>query len=100
MAITSLEADPCQRAVDLKAIRDEIITGGTAVEVEFQAGNGTRRHVKYSRADLDRLDALIAQADDACAIASGKRASRYALGNRTTPLPVRRFFRNGRGGPW
>jgi len=82
VAIPSLETDPCGRAAALRAIKDQIITGGHVLEAEQEAGNGTRRRVKYSAANLDSLDREIMMAAEACALASGKRPRRFAIGGR------------------
>lgn len=77
--IPTLEADPCARAEALRGIRDKIITGGGLAEFETESGNGVRRRVKYSAADLTRLDAQIAEAENRCRIKNGKRARRFAV---------------------
>ena len=77
--IPTLEADPCGRATALRALRDQIITGGGVAEYETETGNGVRRRVKYTSADLSRLDAEIAQADNQCRLKSGKRGRRFAV---------------------
>lgn len=82
MAVTSLESNPCQRATELKALRDQLVTGGTAIEVEFEQGNGNRRRVKYAPADLARLEREIKMADDACSLSGGGRPKRFAIGGR------------------
>ncbi|WP_099863736.1 hypothetical protein [Pararhizobium haloflavum] len=71
--------DPCKRAKELRAIRDEIITGVGVVETDIESGNGGRQRVKYSAANLTRLDQEIAAADNACAIRNGKRPRRFAI---------------------
>jgi hypothetical protein len=82
MAITSLSADPCARAEQLRAIRDNIITGGQPIEVEHQAGNGQHRRVKYSPANLSALETEIDIAASACALGAGGRPTRFAIGGR------------------
>lgn len=82
-AIPSLEADPCGRLSRLLAIRDQLITGGGVAETELEQGNGTRRRVKYSAANLDALNREISAAQAACNAASGnKRPTRFAIGGR------------------
>jgi hypothetical protein len=71
--------DPCERAKQLKVIRDKLITGQGVAEYEFEAGNGQRRRVKYSAASLDQLNREIAAAENACAISQGKRPRRFAI---------------------
>jgi len=78
--IPSLDCDPCGRAVALKGKRDEIILGGGVAEYDQEHGNGVRRRVKYTAADLNRLDAEIRSADRACALKSGKRPQRHVVG--------------------
>ena len=77
--IPTLEADPCGRAAALKAKRDLIIGGDGVAEYESEQGNGVRRRVKYTAADLARLDGEIRAADRACSLKSGKRPKRFAV---------------------
>lgn len=77
--IPTLEVDPCARATALKAARDKIITGGGVAEYDFEAGNGVRRRVRYTAADLARLDGEIAAAENKCLLKSGKRPRRFAV---------------------
>ncbi|XHE14374.1 hypothetical protein PCC82_06470 [Agrobacterium deltaense] len=82
-AIPTLEADPCGRVKALREVRDKVVTGGQIVEGEFEQGNGTRRRMKYSGADLGRLDKMIAEAAAACANLGGVcRPTRFAIGGR------------------
>lgn len=81
--IPTLEADPCGRLAKLREIRDQCMTGGQVVEAEFEQGNGTRRRVKYSQANMDMLNRAIIEAGDACAGQTGTgRPSRFAIGGR------------------
>lgn len=77
MAIPSLAADPCGRAAALRAVYDQIVSGGKVVEAEFEAGNGVRQRVKYSDANVRALQQEIAAADRAC-----NTTGRYAIGGR------------------
>lgn len=76
--IPSLEADPCGRAEALKTKRDIIISGEGVAEFDAEHGNGVRRRVRYTAADLDRLDREIAAAENKCLLKSGKRGRRFA----------------------
>lgn len=71
--------DPCVRAAELRAIRDDIMLGKHVAETEFEAGNGTRRRVKFSAANLGMLNKAIADAENACAIQQGKAPKRFAI---------------------
>lgn len=74
---------PCDRAAQLRAIRDDLITGKAVSEVGF----GDDR-VRYTRADLGRLDQEIAAADAACRAQMGDPPlprRRYAMGVRVRP---------------
>lgn len=82
MTIPTLTADPCGRAEALRAARDAVITGGHAEEVEQGSGNGARRRVRFSTADLARLDREIAEADAACYRLNGRRGRRFVIGGR------------------
>lgn len=77
--IPSLESDPCARAEVLRQRRDEIIVGDGVSEYEKDHGNGVRRRVKHTAADLARLDQEIASADAACRLRQGKRPKRFAV---------------------
>lgn len=77
--IPSLEDDPCARAAALRARRDKIIAGGNVSEYEAEHGNGVRRRVRYTAADLERLDTEIATAEAACRRKSGRRSNRFAV---------------------
>ncbi|MCR6673239.1 hypothetical protein [Devosia ginsengisoli] len=80
-SIPTLDADPCGRAAALRAVIDKIATGGSATEVEFEAGNGTRRRVRYTQANLTVLNRLLMQAEAACSGNSG-RGKQFAIGGR------------------
>lgn len=83
LPLPSIEADPCERYRQLNAIRDKLMTGGTATEVEFENANGTRRRVKYSGGDKAWLNGAIIEARDACQALSGYvRPGRFAIGGR------------------
>jgi hypothetical protein len=59
--------DPCGAATQLRAAYHSLIMGQQAQEVEFDAGNGSRRRVKYSSVNLAALQAEIQRMDNACA---------------------------------
>lgn len=80
--IPTLESDPCARATALRAVRDKLITGATAVESEQEGGNGTRRRVKWTAANLTALDREISVAESACSLNGGGRPKRFAMGGR------------------
>ncbi|SOC47710.1 hypothetical protein SAMN05892877_13239 [Rhizobium subbaraonis] len=71
--------DPCARAIQLREIRDKLITGQSLVEFEQESGNGVRRRARYTTADLGRLDREILAAENACAISKGGRPRRFAI---------------------
>lgn len=64
--IPALNEDPCGRLASLRAVRDKIITGGAAIEVEFGSAKGVTRRAKFGTADLNRLDREISAAEAAC----------------------------------
>lgn len=80
--IPTLASDPCGRAEALREAKDKIVTGASVEEVEFMAGNGTRRRVKYGSANLASLDREIAQAEAACDRLNGRRERRFMVGGR------------------
>lgn len=82
-AIPTIETDPCGRLAALREIRDQIMTGQAVSEAEFEQGNGTRRRVRYTTANLEMLNREIVAAGDACALTKGaRRPGRYAIGGR------------------
>ena len=74
--------DPCVEAADLRRVRRDLITGQAVSETRFGEDM-----VKFTRADLGRLDTLIAEADAQCAIQRGEKPKRrrYAMGARFRP---------------
>jgi hypothetical protein len=76
--IPTLSEDPCGRAAALRAARDQIVIGGHAEEVQFTAGNGTTRRIRYSMANIRELNALLAEAEALCA----GRPKRFVIGGR------------------
>lgn len=81
--IPTIETDPCGRLAALREVRDQLMTGQAIAEAEFEQGNGTRRRMKYSAANMDMLNREILAAGDACAgSAGGRRHGRFAIGGR------------------
>jgi hypothetical protein len=76
--IPDLETHPCERAAALRARRDKIITGDGLAEYDAEQGNGVRRRVRYSAADLPRLDAEIRTAEAACRRHKGQKPRQFA----------------------
>ncbi|MEM0978420.1 MAG: hypothetical protein AAGJ34_12865 [Pseudomonadota bacterium] len=64
--IPSIDVDPCGRYEKLNEIRDRLITQKGVSEYELEQGNGVKRRVRYTAADLGRLDRQIADAERAC----------------------------------
>lgn len=82
-AIPAIDIDPCARLAALREIRDRVLTGGAVTEAEFEQGNGVRRRVKYTAANMDALNREIIAASDACAATRGVcRPGRFAIGGR------------------
>ncbi|WP_375261846.1 gpW family head-tail joining protein [Palleronia sp.] len=77
-----MATDPCVEAAELKKIRRDLIAGEKATAVRFGEDE-----VRYTKADLPRLDGLIAEAEKQCAITEGKtpKRTRYAMGVRFRP---------------
>jgi hypothetical protein len=71
--------DPCERAKQLRALRDDIMLGRNVNEAEFEAGNGTRRRTKFGTANLAMLNQAIAEADAACDKLNGRCSRRFAI---------------------
>lgn len=69
--------DPCAMLAALRPVYYALLTGESVQEIEFRAGNGTTRRVRYSAVDLVALRTEIAQLEAKCA-ASG-RARRHAI---------------------
>jgi hypothetical protein len=74
--------DPCIEAAELKKIRRDLITGEKASTVRFGEDE-----VRFTKADIGRLDSLIAEAEKQCAILDGRKPkrTRYAMGTRFRP---------------
>ncbi|WP_421998194.1 hypothetical protein [Roseovarius confluentis] len=74
--------DPCQEAIELRQIKRDLVTGSAASVTRFGEDE-----VRYTKADLGRLDAMIAQADRECAVQNGERPKRrrFAMGARFRP---------------
>ena len=67
--------DPCEEAVRLRNLYTLIVTGEQPEGVRF-----SDEEIRYGKADLTRLERMIADADRACAIANGGsvKPRRYA----------------------
>lgn len=74
--------DPCQEAIDLRQARRDLVLGEKASLVRFGEDE-----VRFTAADIDRLDAMIAEADKQCAIAEGRtpKRNRFAMRARFRP---------------
>lgn len=74
--------DPCVRADELRAVREKLIMGQGVAQAD--TGDGS---VSYTKADLPRLDRLIAEYDDQCAALNGTKPvrRRHAMGARFRP---------------
>lgn len=85
-SIPTIKDDPCERAKQLSAVRDKLITGVSVVEFRSDQGNGVSRQMRYGTADIERLEREIAAAETACAavtpVAGGNRPRRFAISVR------------------
>ncbi|MGY6705915.1 hypothetical protein [Roseinatronobacter sp.] len=74
--------DPCIEAAELRKIRRDLVTGEKATSTRFGEDE-----VRFTKADLGRLDGLIAEADKKCAMLEGRapKRTRYAMGARFRP---------------
>ena len=81
MAVTLNDDDPCGTARALRQAYTDLVSGGTAMSVLFQAGpNGVQRSVTYNKADPGRLLMLVREWEQKCATAQGAtRPRRFAL---------------------
>lgn len=75
------DIDWCQRAMDLRAKRDDIVTGAGVASITTIDG----KSISYTKADMAGLERLIAEADRKCAEANGQCRLRYARGARFRP---------------
>lgn len=77
-----MATDYCVELADLKRVRRGLITGQAVSETRFGEDM-----VKFTRADMNRLDQLIAEAETQCTIQSGGKPKRrrYAMGARFRP---------------
>lgn len=65
--------DPCAEAQALRDARRDIVLGESVVETRFGEDQ-----VKFTKADLPALNALIADAERRCAESQGRPRRRYA----------------------
>jgi hypothetical protein len=71
--------NPCDRAERLRKVREAIVTGKGVSETEMEAGNGTRRRVKFGAANLAALNQMIAEAQAECDKLNGRCSRRFAI---------------------
>ncbi len=71
--------DPCAMLNTLRPAYYALLGGTQTQEVEFRAGNGTTRRVKYSAANLPALRSEIARLEIQCAAASGQNRRRHVI---------------------
>lgn len=73
---------PCERLDRLRAAREELILGKSVSETRYDD-----EMVRFTQADLVRLEGLIRQAESECARFRGERPKprRYAMGARFRP---------------
>lgn len=76
----------CERLARLERVREDVITGKGVAETRFGEDM-----VKFSGADLPRLDRLIDEARAACAIERGEPAPRRRFAARSGGR-ARRFY--------
>lgn len=73
-------SDPCALLTALRPAHMRLIAGQSEFEIE-----GTdRRRVRFNRADIKALEAVIRELETQCAAKSGKRR-RFAMQARTRP---------------
>jgi hypothetical protein len=70
--------DPCVRAEGLRRAYLALISGQQAYEVEYLA-NGVTRRLRYSQADLSRLESEWRAAEHECAGTTGQRIATIRL---------------------
>ena len=77
-----IDETACERLARLQQAREDLITGKAVSEVAF----GEDR-VRYTRADMERLDREIAAAAALCREEQGlpQKRTRYAMGVRVRP---------------
>lgn len=71
--------DPCAILATLRPAYYALLGGTQTQEVEFRAGNGTSRRVKYTAANLPALRAEIARLETQCAASTGIRRRHVIL---------------------
>ena len=80
MAITLNDDDPCGTARVLRDAYAQLVSGGTALTVTFQAGpNGVQRSVTYNKADPERLLTLVREWEAKCAARQGGKPRQHAM---------------------
>lgn len=71
--------DPCAMLNTLRPAYYALLGGTQTQEVEFRAGNGTSRRVKYTSANLPALRAEVARLENQCAAVSGTTRRRHVI---------------------
>ena len=77
-----MATDHCAEAEALRKIKRDLITGTAVSQTEYDG-----KSVRFTKADLPRLDALITEAETQCALQEGRaaRRTRHARGVRFRP---------------
>lgn len=80
MAVMLNDADPCGTAAALRQAYADLINGDRAQTVTFRSGaNGVEKSVSYSKADPNRLLALLREWEAKCAALTNSRPSRFSM---------------------
>lgn len=72
-------SDPCAVLEKLRPIYYKLLGGEKEEEFEFASGNGQRRRVRYTAANLGELKKEITRLEAACAKKRGERPRRHAI---------------------
>lgn len=80
MATTIDENDPCAAVTTLRAVYLKLIAGESAISVSFTSGpGGVSRSSTFQPGNPERLQAMIREFEQKCALKQGKRPSRFAM---------------------
>lgn len=74
--------DPCAEADRLRALRTALITGQAESSIRFDD-----EEVRYAKADMARLDSLIARYERECSIQQGATPKRTRFARRAAFRP-------------
>ena len=82
--------DPCAVYAKLQAAHYRLVTGGAAQSIRYTSGGGQTEETTFHKADLTKLESLMAKAKAECEAISDGKPKRFAVaaGGRRSPRNV------------